>query len=79
MVSASRLCDACFQATDGAERAVDVIFKINDFLDTTTLGEAFSRSHDPNAKLSQAQAMLILPTATPSWNFNSALKPRVQS
>ena len=26
------------QATDGAERAADVIFKINDFLDTTKLG-----------------------------------------
>jgi hypothetical protein len=29
--------DLASQATDGAERAADVIFKINDFLDTTML------------------------------------------
>lgn len=29
--------DLAFEATDGAERAADVIFKINDFLDTTML------------------------------------------
>lgn len=32
------LCAIHVQATDGAERAADVIFKINDFLDTTKLG-----------------------------------------
>eukprot|EP00435_Cladocopium_sp_Y103_P052901 s779_g16.t1 len=45
------------EATDGAERAADVIFKINDFLDTTMLEEIKMQNHWQNLRISPQYLM----------------------